>query len=131
MPAKSAAPSGDDQTAMRAEVRDQLDRYAEMIRSGNSQARYYLDNLGSDLKRLQAYGSAESRTWIADAQKTVESARDELRDNAPAAAEKLRDLSQRLGGAVGGLQAAIAAKANGGDKAPSAPESPAGDRTAP
>jgi uncharacterized membrane protein YccC len=89
-----------EESAARFKVREQLDRYAKMIQDGNGQARFYLDGLKGDLERLRAYGSKETGAWLDEAAKTVETARDQLRDNAPEAARRLHALADKLGTAV-------------------------------
>jgi uncharacterized membrane protein YccC len=97
----------DSESAQRLKVREQLDRYAGMIRDGDGQVRFYLDGLRTDLERLRDYGSEESADWLGEAAATVEEARQQLRDDAPAAARKLRDLSGKLGSGEGSVNATI------------------------
>lgn len=80
----------------RAKIREQLDRYIGMIGEGDGQVRFYLEGLRSDLESLQAYATEDSGVWIGEARRTVEEAIEQLRADAPGAAERLRALAQRL-----------------------------------
>jgi ABC-type transporter Mla subunit MlaD len=111
----------DDAQAQRRKISEQLERYAGMIHDGDGQARFYLDNLRTDLERLREYSSDESRKWLDEASKTVEQARDQLREDAPAAARKLRGLANELAGKVeertgrDGARPAVPAESPGGE----------------
>jgi hypothetical protein len=98
--AKPAVDLGD--AVERVKVRDQLNRYAQMIQDGDKQALYYLQSLRGDLERLQAYRPKEAEAWLAESVRAIDDAGARLRANAPDAALKLRAMADKLNAAVHG-----------------------------
>jgi hypothetical protein len=86
--------------ATRAKVRDQLNRYAQMIQDGDNRALYYLQSLRGDLERLQAYRPKDAEAWLGETAHAIDGAGTQLRANAPEAARKLRAMADKLNAVV-------------------------------
>lgn len=77
-------------------IREKVERLEAMIDMGDERAKYYLDNLVEELGPLRDYTSEATSEWVGEAVDTLQGARDQIRQNAPEAARRLKGLSEQL-----------------------------------
>ncbi len=114
--------AADDPTAQlidKTKMRENLAKVEEMIRSGNSDARYHLDKLMDEMRPLRDNTSRKTAEWAEKSLTTLKSARDQIGKDGPAAAQKLKNLAEEvnrlrlLRNALGGGQATPQAEETG------------------
>ena len=79
-----------------AKLSDRMGRVGAMIEEGDDRAKYYLDNLSSDLSQLREYASEKSEAWLGPAVDSINQVRADLQQDAPAAAARLRELADEV-----------------------------------
>ena len=77
-------------------IRRRLDRIEGMVRNGDRQARYHLENLMDELQSVQELTGDKVSRWLGPAMDRMREARDQIAEDAPEAARKLRSLAADL-----------------------------------
>lgn len=78
------------------ELREKMERVEEMVRGGDGRAKYYLENISSDLENMRKLSSSQTAAWLGQLLNSMQSVRDQISNNAPEAARRLQSMAADL-----------------------------------